>query len=109
MDLVCTRYPGHRPSDYLDVPDGFTAFQLDSALALAGYKREVERQNYNIQVINWHTLQVARAMGAKGIPKQPPKPPGRVTHTSEDGIPRLSDLLAIHAKPGTVIQKEKNG
>lgn len=44
VDLVCKRYPGTKPSDYLDIDDPFIALQLDYAVAYKHDKLEKDEQ-----------------------------------------------------------------
>jgi len=65
IDLVCKRYPNQKPSDYLDIKDSYTAFQLDTALALAGETSDREFVVNLVESINDHLVNVMRSMGAK--------------------------------------------
>jgi hypothetical protein len=73
VDLICKRYPGTKPSEYLEIEDKWTAFQLDSALALKGFREDAKLQTYYVDTINYYILQVCKCLGAKGIPKKPPE------------------------------------
>lgn len=107
MDLICQRYPGTKPSDYLGIEDEFTAFQLDAALAIKGMQREQKIRNYHISLIDWHILQVCRSLGAKGIPKQPPKLELDTPIKPSDELPSLKDVLARLGGTGTVTEFKK--
>ena len=111
VDLVCTRYPGTKPSDYLEIEDNWTAFQLDASLALKYHLRDEAILVHRANVSNWHILQVCKVMGGgKNIPKQPPKMPSFNIKKDEDEIPKLSDMLEKLGGKGTVLKKEfKNG
>jgi hypothetical protein len=65
VDLVCTRYPGTKPSEYLDIQDRYTAFQLDVAVALKGKDRDNETNNNYLEYIKEHIVLVARCLGYK--------------------------------------------
>ena len=92
----------------MDIEDSWTAFQLDAALALKGWKQEQEINKYFISLIDWHILQVCRALGAKGIPKTPPKLEIETPENPEE-LPSLEEVIAKLGGVGTVLKVEKKG
>lgn len=92
-----------RPSDYLEIKDNWTAFQLDAALAVKGELRDMEIQQHFVENINEHILLVCKALGAKVTKRA--RPPRTVQPSGE--LPRLEDMLALLGGAGTVVVKEK--
>lgn len=105
--MVCHRYPGTKPSEYLGIEDKWTAFQLDLALALKGWRRDQEIQKYFVSLINWHILQVCRVFGAKGVPKTPPSFSLDDDTVDKDELPSLEQVVAKLGGAGTVLKIEK--
>lgn len=95
----------------MEVEDKWTAFQLDSALAVKGFQTDSKINQYHISLINWHILQVCRMLGAKKVPKTPPKPNFIRQGGKPDELPPLSQVLAQLGGTGVVLQpgKKKNG
>lgn len=103
VDLICKRYPGFKPSDYLDIKDEWTAFQIDSTLAFAGEYEDREFQMNLVESINDHLVNVMRALGAKVKSKKRPK-----ESKSEDiGGKPLNEVLTMLGGAGTVITYRK--
>lgn len=97
--MVCKRYPKTKPSDILSIEDNWTAFQLDSALAFEGEKRDREFLISLVESVNDHLLNVMRALGAKvkKRPKSENKP-----KIIEDGS-SLDTVLSLIGGSGTVV------
>jgi hypothetical protein len=73
VDLVCRRYPGRRPSDYLEVSDPWVALQLDFAVA---HKHETEEFKYDsekLEAIQEMLKPIGSALGVKYEAKQETK------------------------------------
>ena len=102
---MCKRYPNQKPSDYLDVKDRYTAFQLDTALALAGEQSDREFVISLVESVNDHLVNVMRSMGAKVKTK-----PKRNQPTEKlEGRP-LAEVLQMIGGAGTVVNiKPKDG
>jgi hypothetical protein len=101
VDIICKRYPNKKPSDYLDIEDKWTAFQIDSALAFAGEYEDREFQMTLVESINDHLVNVMRALGAKV--KRKPK---RTEESSLEGRP-LNEVLTLLGGAGSVIKYRK--
>lgn len=101
IDLICKRYPGRKPSDYLDIEDEYTAFQVDAALAIAGEYRDREQTMDYIDVINEHTLAIFKQLGGKVKNKQKRS---RI-HEQKEEVPLMKDLISQHMSRGGVFEK----
>lgn len=104
MDLIARRYPNRRPSDYLGIEDEFTAYQIDSVLALKYEREDREFTIKIVEAIRSDLENVMRALGAKVKKKQTPskqlpKPSGE--------LPRLKDVIAALGGRGVVLQYNK--
>lgn len=101
LDLICTRYPGAKPSEYYGNLDRYQAFQFDLAMALKGKIRDQEHETDQLFVILEGMRGIMKAQGAKPKPLQQPK--HRVFMESEDNeLPLLSDILGALGGQGTV-------
>jgi len=104
LDIISKRYPHQKPSDYLGIEDSWTAFQLDSALAMAGETRDRDFLISLVESINDHLVNVMRSMGAK-IKKKAPVSQAE----SIEGKP-LNEVLARIGGAGVVVNlKKKDG
>ena len=99
VDLICSRYPGTKPSNYLGIKDKFTAFQLDLSCASQGKIKDLERQNQMLEVITEHLLMVCKSLGAK-IKKKDNRP--KVTPNYEERP--LNEVLQELGGAGVVIE-----
>lgn len=89
----------------MKIEDDWTAFQLDSALAVRGSMKDETILTHRSNVSNWHILQVCKSLGAKKIPKYPPKMPNLNPKNKSKGVPILSDLMKEMGGTGTVLVK----
>lgn len=105
LDLICTRYPGRRPSDYYGDLSDYEAFQLDGAMALKGKAAD---NDYN-QMMLWSILEAVRGVIATlgGKPKKLPKPKPTIQTKVEDREPTVEEVLAALGGAGTIINIEK--
>jgi hypothetical protein len=103
LDLVCKRYPGRRPSDYLDL-DEWTAFQFDSSLALKYFLEERKTKIGDLEIIMDGISNVCRGLGMK-VKKMPKKRESiPIKPVDSDKIPKLKNLLAIFGGPGVKVE-----
>lgn len=85
--------------------DRWTAFQLDSSLAVAGETRDREFQINLVESINDHLVNVMKALGAKVKKKAPRK---RQAESLEGK--HMNEVLAKIGGPGVVVNlKKKDG
>lgn len=61
--MVCRRYPGRRPSDYLEIEDDYTALQLDYAVAYKHRRDDFEYENSKIDAIQSMIKPLGQALG----------------------------------------------
>ena len=101
LDLICRRYPGRRPSDYLEL-QAYEAFQLDYALAFDGFITEEDVNNSRLDAILSYIHGVAKVLaggkgkGYKSIPKIRSQIRKQAKLAMNGGIPDLDDLLGKH-------------
>lgn len=67
LDVVCQRYPGRRPSDYLDIEDEYTALQLDFAVAYKHRKNDIDAENSKTDALIAAIKTVGSALGVKYV------------------------------------------
>lgn len=104
---MCKRYPGKRPSDYLDL-DSWTGFQLDLALAV-----RYDLQDKDFIRLQTHEIITAigslmKAMGAKNINFPVFKetvPSERDKIPDPDYIPTVDEIISVYGGKGTVLKK----
>jgi hypothetical protein len=109
---VCHRYPGTKPSDYLEIDDPYTAFQLDIALAIKGSHNDTERSLELNDYLGAYLSDIMRALGVK-------KPPNRrelrykekeKNLDKPNKIPTLSEAVKSLGGSGVVLSTgRKNG
>lgn len=58
LDLVCKRYPGRRPSDYLPHLSDYDAFRLDAGIAFKSAQIEREDSLEQFSFLSSHLLQI---------------------------------------------------
>jgi len=63
--LVCRRYPGRRPSDYLEIEDEYTALQLDYAVAHKHLTEDYEYDHNKTEAILSGMKPIGGALGVK--------------------------------------------
>lgn len=102
MDTVCRRYPHNRPSDYLELGE-WEGFQLDSALAIAGEKRDIDLQMQFFEALREDLKIIMKALGVKIKNKKELKP---VMPTGEE-TPKLNDVLKAWGGRGIIVKKTK--
>lgn len=107
LDLICKRYQGKRPSDYLELSE-WDAYQLDVALAMKGKQRETEMIenvfNSMVEVINDGVDTICRALGAKVSRKKKVEP--KFIEISTEPLP-LSVVLQQLGGKGVVTEYNK--
>lgn len=104
LDLVCSRYSGKKPSQYLGINDDVSAFEVDSAIALKGHFEEVEMENARNEAILQGLDNVCRSFGAK-VPKKTYYKKLLEEEEKDDELPLLDDLLIQLGGNGVVFQK----
>lgn len=65
LDLLCRRYPGRRPSDYLEIDDPDIAIQLDYAIAIKHELREREVDDSKLDYIGSLIKSIGQVHGVK--------------------------------------------
>jgi len=105
LDLVCTRYPGRKPSDYFEDLDEVDSFSLD--IALATKSNLIDADLKNLDLANLHTSidNVSRSLGAK-VKQNKYKPIILGKNKPTAGIPDLQDVLAQLGGAGVVVKQE---
>lgn len=115
LDLLARRYPNRRPSDYLDIKDNWTAFQVDSALAQRGELEDNEKVNRAVDTIVEALAnvgnQLARTLGAKSdIIKVKPRPrelePNYDFMQKKDELPTLDQAIQALGGKGTIVERK---
>lgn len=102
LDLVCQRYPGKRPSDYLEIEDPYTALQLDYAVAIKHQQEDFEYDGSKIDVI----LNALKPIGtALGVKYTEVKPDAKNTIMPQD-LPVDTVLAMLGGKGTKVIRNE---
>ena len=101
LDLVCRRYPGRRPSDYLEL-DEWEGFQFDIALALKSELLDRENQANQLDVVRIGIDNICRGLGMK-VKSKKRKP----LIESEDMKPSAEQLVAGLGGKGVVIERNK--
>lgn len=104
LDLVCKRYPGRRPSDYLELDD-YTGLQLDYALALKYSLEDGKNEAIKLEAIQEMLKPIGSALGVK-YQKQKPKLEERKI---PDGLD-VDEVLAMIGgnKPGMKVSHNGN-
>ena len=107
VDLVCKRYPGQKPSEYLGISDEAEAFSLDMALATRSELLDKDFLLLNINALHETINNVSRSMGAK-IKQQPYKPIllGKTKEKKTSELPNLVDVLAALGGTGVVLNNK---
>ena len=98
MDLVCTRYPGTKPSEYLEVKNRDTAFELDVAVALKGKQRDDEQNINYLDYIKDHIMLVARLLGYKPKKNLLKKPTPKKDITVNEALKMLGGSGVVYQK-----------
>lgn len=65
LDLVCKRYPGRRPSDYLEIDDPYTALQLDYAIASKHNQADNKFEGEKLEAIHEMLKPIGSVLGVK--------------------------------------------
>ena len=65
LDLICRRYPGRRPSDYLEIDDEFAALQLDYAIAKKHLIDDYDYANTRLDAIQNMLRPLGQALGVE--------------------------------------------
>lgn len=106
LDLLATRYPNKRPSDYVDGLDSWQALDLDIALAVKYSTLEKEEKLRHTEAILASIDNVLRSNGAK-VPKRKPFKsiiqPFRNEDQPEDDLPLIDDLVKELSGGATVV------
>lgn len=100
MDLVCRRYPGKKPSDYLEIEDDYTALQVDFAIA---YKHQQDDYKYDadrIEAIISAIKPLGTAWGIKYTEK--PKEDSLESKVMPQGLP-VEQVIAMLTGKGTKV------
>jgi hypothetical protein len=105
VDLICKRYPGKKPSDYLKIKDEYTAIQVDYAVALKqqmkDFEIEIDMQDNVLQAL----YDICKCLGAKPKFKrrkdrQPIMPSENIT---------ISQAISLFKSKGTKVEIIKKG
>ena len=102
LDLICSRYPGTRPSQFYGQLDDYEAFQFDAAMALRG---QIEDRDYDSQVLHVVLEGLRGVMKSNGAEVDRLTAPKRtVIEHHEDEVYEVSDLLEYFGGKGVVME-----
>lgn len=104
LDLICRRYPGRLPSQYLEIDDEFTAIQVDYAIAKKHLFDDYKYDSEKMDGLQAMLKPLGQALGIE-YKEQTKK-------TNPAGVPEepldVDDALAIYgAGKGTVVNHGK--
>lgn len=101
LDLVCKRYPGNRPSEYMGL-EGYDGLRYDIACAYLGEYSEYDRENaLNDEIINC-IVALMKVNGAKRV--KAPKRERLVAEFSDKKEVTFDDVKMMLLTPGTVME-----
>lgn len=91
LDLVCSRYPGRRPSDLMGMDDEYEALKFDIGVAHKSVLLEREKENELLHTLLIGMRNIVISNGAEMPNIKPPKP--LFKRKNYDETPRLADVL----------------
>lgn len=99
LDLICRRYPGTKPSSYLDIEDPYVAIQVDYAIAkkhlLDDYKYDREKMDGLQSMLKPLGIALGIEYGKEA----------KTDETKEEPIMDIDDALAVYGSGnGVVVQ-----
>lgn len=99
LDLVCKRYPGTKPSDYLDIDDPVVALQVDFAVAYKHRIEDFKHEGTFIEAIDSMLQPIGQALGVS-YKKTAPK--GQDPKAMPDDLP-VEDVLKMIGGKGMMV------
>lgn len=102
LDLVCSRYPGRRPSDYRDDLDEYQSLQFDVAMAYRGMIEDYDHEQQIVYQLLSGMVGVMKSNGAKNVRLEKPRKTIQPRRNRELNI---QEIISSLGGDGVVLQQ----